>query len=74
MPQLWKPACPTAHVPQQEKPLEGEVCAPLTTTTEKPVQQRRPSTVKNNKVIEKKGNADLKHDEIITLYLSKRPF
>ena len=66
-PQLLSPCATTMEAcmpysPQPEKPPEGEVCAPLATTTEKPVHQPRPSTVKNDKVIEKKGNANLKHD------------
>lgn len=48
-PQLLKPECPWAWAAQPEKPLPGEVLTlqlespPLTTTGEKPSQQRRPS-------------------------------
>ena len=43
--QLLKPMCPTVCALQQETPLQR--VAPLTATREKPVQQRRPSTIKN---------------------------
>ena len=45
-----KPACPRACALQQEKPLKWEACAPQmdAVTTEKPAQQQRPSTTKNN--------------------------